>query len=187
MSAVCQAAAYPLRATSIASARQTSSPRRPCRSASAAQPATAPGTVTERGPISSTGSSGNASAGAGPGRVEPFCDAVAPDDREAVAADPGRHRLGHAEHRRGRERGVGRVPAALEHAQPGAGGERLARRDHPVERDRRLATVCVPEGHCADRRGRGHAAHAQAGFALGPGSLETSLRPARGRSSTLPL
>ena len=90
----------------------------------------------------------------GPGRVEPVRCAVSPDDREAVAADPGRHRLGHAEHRRGGERCVGRVPAALEHAQPGAGGERLARRDHPVERDRRLATVCVPEGHCGDRRRR---------------------------------
>src|SRR5439155_18586024 len=39
------------------------------------------------------------------------------------------------EHRRGRERGVGGVPAALERPQRGGRREGLARRDHPVCRD----------------------------------------------------
>ena len=57
--------AKPLRARSIASFRQSSSPSLPCCSASAAHPATAPGTVTDRGP-SPAGSSDSTSAGAGP-------------------------------------------------------------------------------------------------------------------------
>ena len=121
--------AKPRSAASIASARHASSPSRPWRSASAAQPATAPGTVTERGPVCSTGSSARpAPAPARPRRGRRA--AVAPDDREAVAADARRHRLGHAEHRGGRERGVGGVAAALERAQPGSRRERLARRHH---------------------------------------------------------
>ena len=53
-----------------------------------------------------------------------------------VAADAGRHRLGHAEHRGGGERRVGRVAAALERPQPGpdrasAGSSRPSLRARP--------------------------------------------------------
>src|SRR5207253_8531211 len=48
-----------------------SRPSRPWRSASAAQPATDPGTVTERGPCSSTGAPGSAERGAGPAASSP--------------------------------------------------------------------------------------------------------------------
>ncbi len=64
--------AKPRSAASTASARQASSPRRPWRAASSAQPATAPGTVTERGPRSSTGWTGVAPAGAGPAASRPL-------------------------------------------------------------------------------------------------------------------
>src|SRR4051812_32444793 len=58
--------ANPPRAQSIAGARHVSSPSRPKRSLSARQPATAPGTVTDRGPACSTGAPRPALAGAGP-------------------------------------------------------------------------------------------------------------------------
>ena len=63
--------------------------------------------------------------------------AVAPDDRERVAADPGLGRLGDAEHGRGRERSVDRVAPTLERPHAGARRERVARGDHRVGRDRR--------------------------------------------------
>ena len=71
-----------------------------------------------------------------PRGVEPLELAVPPDLREAVAADPGRHRLGDAQDGGGGQRRVGGVPAALERAQPRTGRERLARGDHPLRRDR---------------------------------------------------
>lgn len=61
----------PRRAMSIASDRHASRPNRACVSASAAQPRTAPGTVTEFGPVKLTGSSGDADAGAGPAASRP--------------------------------------------------------------------------------------------------------------------
>ena len=62
--------------------------------------------------------------------------AVVPDERERVAADAVVGRLGDGQHRRGRERGVDRVPPALERAQAGAGRERMARRHHRLGADR---------------------------------------------------
>ena len=154
--AVRGATAKPPSAASIASSRHPSSPRRPYRSASAAQPATAPGTVTDRGPVSATGS-GIRRGRRRPGGVEPLELAVPPDLREAVAADSGRHRLGDAQDGGGGERRVGGVAAALERAQAGAGRERLARRDHPLRRDRGRAPEREPVAHGDDLRGRaGH-------------------------------
>jgi hypothetical protein len=49
-------------------------------------------------------------------RVERLHVAVVPDDREGVAADARRHRLGDAEHRRRGHGRICRVSAALEHA-----------------------------------------------------------------------
>ena len=66
------------------------------------------------------------------GGVEAGRLAIPPDDREGIPADPGRHRLGNAEHGGSRERGVGCIPAALEGAEPRPSGERLARGDHRV-------------------------------------------------------
>ena len=63
--------AKPLSAASIASVKQESRPRRPNRSHSADQPATAPGTVIDRGPLCSTGSVGCADSGAGPAASNP--------------------------------------------------------------------------------------------------------------------
>ena len=71
ISAVRGATANPCSAASIAAARQASRPSRPWRAASAAQPATAPGTVTERGPSEATGASGSAPRGAGPAASRP--------------------------------------------------------------------------------------------------------------------
>ena len=72
----------PCSAAATASARSASSPRRPKRSASAAQ-AAAPGTVTERGPRSATGSSSGAARGAGR-RVRPVEPGSVPDERECA-------------------------------------------------------------------------------------------------------
>ena len=106
--------------------------------------ATAPGTVTERGPLlARPAPTGSAPAGAGPAASSPTSVAVAPDQREAVAADAGRHRLGDAEHGGRGQRRVGRVAAALERPQPGRRGERLARRDHRLGRDGRRPARCV--------------------------------------------
>ena len=60
---------------------------------------------------------------------------------------PGRHRLRDAEHGGRRERRVGRVAAALEHAQPGARCERLARRHHAVRGNGGRATEGEPVRH----------------------------------------
>ena len=87
-------------------------------------------------------------------RVERREPRSSPDEGEAVAADPGGHRLGHAQHGRGGERRVGRVPAALEHPQAGAGRERLARRDHPAGRDRGWPPGGEAERHRAGIVGR---------------------------------
>ncbi len=93
-----------------------------------------------------------------PGRVEAVELRPLRDDREAVAADPCRHRLDDAQHRRRGERGVGRRPSLGEHAQAGARRERLARGDHPVEGDGGLAPVREAERHRPDRRPRGRGA-----------------------------
>ena len=82
-----------------------------------------------------------------PGGVEALGLAVPPDDREAVAADPGRHGLGHRKHGGGGDGGVGRVAATLEHAQTRAGGELLAGRDHRAGGDGRRAAEREAEGH----------------------------------------
>src|SRR5579859_1800412 len=80
------ATANPHSAISIASARQASRPRRPCRAASATHPATAPGTVTERGPRSSTGATGSARRGAGPAASRP--STASPAETMAKASPP---------------------------------------------------------------------------------------------------
>ena len=98
-------------------ARQASSPSRPKRELRASQPATAPGTVTESGPRSATGASGSAPAGAGPAASSPTSSPSCQTHRERVAAEAGRHRLRHAENRRGREHRVDGVAAAFERAQ----------------------------------------------------------------------
>ena len=82
-----------------------------------------------------------------PGGVEALGLAVPPDDREAVAADPGRHGLGHRKHGGGGDGGVGCVAATLEHAQTRAGGELLAGRDHRAGGDGRRAAEREAEGH----------------------------------------
>ena len=66
-----------------------------------------------------------------------------PDLREEIAADPGVARLGDAEHRRGRERGVDRVPAALERPHAGTRRERMARRHHCLPEYRRTPHLQV--------------------------------------------
>ena len=53
-----------------------------------------------------------------------------PHDGKQVAADAAAHRLHHAEHGVGRDRGVDRVAAALEHLDAGLRGERVAGGDH---------------------------------------------------------
>ena len=70
--AVMGATEKPPSAASIAASRQVSSPSRPKRRLSTSHPATAPGTVTERGPRSSTGSTGSAETGAGPAASRPI-------------------------------------------------------------------------------------------------------------------
>jgi hypothetical protein len=67
------------------------------------------------------------------------------DDRERVTPEPGRHRLGHTEHRGGGECRICRVAAALERAQPGARRQRLARRDHGLVGGRRRPPVREPK------------------------------------------
>ncbi len=113
--AVTRPTAKPCSAAAIASARSVSSPKRAKRPASAAQPATAPGTVTDRGPVVSTAVVGVAVRGAGPAASSAVQSLPVPHERERVAPDAGRHRLGHAEDGRCGERRVRRVPAALEH------------------------------------------------------------------------
>ena len=76
------------------------------------------------------GGGGRAAAGVQAGQL-----AVAPDEREAVAADAGRHRLDDAQHGRGGERRVDRVAAALERPQARLRRERLAGGDHPARGD----------------------------------------------------
>src|SRR5439155_21110407 len=81
--------------------------------------------------------------------------------------------------------GVGRVAAELEHAQAGAGGERLARRHHPAGGDGRRA---------AEREPIAHQATATATSAAGPsmrvkrGTTERTLsRAQKAMSSARPL
>jgi hypothetical protein len=64
------------------------------------------------------------------GAVKAVQLSVPPDLREEIPADAGVPRLGHAEHRSGRERGVDGVAAAFEcsHARPRR--QRMARRHH---------------------------------------------------------
>ena len=134
--------AKPCSAASIAGARQRSSPTLPKRSSRAAQPETAPGTVTEVGPRTaiSSSDSGSTPAGARPLAFRPWAAPVVPDDREQVAADAGRHRLADAQDGGGRDRRVDGVAAFLEHAERGTGGERVTRRGHRVGRDGRGAS-----------------------------------------------
>ena len=146
-SAVWAPAATPRSARSIASARQASSPRRPKRSAREAQPATAPGTVTERGPSSLHRLERLGACGSGPGGIEARELSVLPDDRERIAADPGRHRLGDAENGGGGKRRVDGVPPAFERPEPGLCCGRLARRDHRLRGDGGRAARRESEAH----------------------------------------
>ena len=57
-----------------------------------------------------------------------------PDEREHVAADACHMRLGHAQHRRRRDRCVDGVAALTQDLEPSLGGKRLARGDHAVRR-----------------------------------------------------
>ena len=55
-----------------------------------------------------------------------------PDDGEQVAADPARHRLDHAEHRVGGDRGIDGVAPLLQDADRRRGRQRLAGRGHAL-------------------------------------------------------
>ena len=127
----------PRRAMSIASDKHASRPRRPHLSASATQPPTEPGTVTDLGPVRLTRSIGDAATGSGAGCIEAEQLAVPPDERERVSANARRHRLGHGEDRRSGESGIGGVAAAREHSYACECRQRLAGRHHAAVRSHR--------------------------------------------------
>ena len=133
--AVIAPTANPFSAAAIASWRSASSPERPKRSARAAQPATAPGTVTERGPSLLDRGHRLGVSRRRPRRVQAVEAAVLPEEREGIAADPGRHRLGHAEDGGGGEPGIDRVATLFEGAQSRPRRERLARGHHRLGGD----------------------------------------------------
>ena len=178
--AVRAATANPRSAVSIASARQASSPSRPCLAASAIHPATAPGTVTERGPRSSTGATGSARRGAGPAASSPSTLLAGPDDGERVATDASRHRFGHAQHGRSGERRIGRVPALLEHPQPRSGRERLAGCNHALRSDGRRSPVREAERHQLRRLRSARRRPARPMCPVRPGRVATPPRPRGG-------
>ena len=59
-----------------------------------------------------------------------------PEQDEGASADPGRERLADAEGEAGRDRGVHRIAAGLQHLDTGARRVRLGRDDHPAARER---------------------------------------------------
>src|SRR5262245_17428897 len=95
--AVIGATEKPPSAMSMASRRQASSPSLPKRLLSSSQPATAPGTVTERGPRSATGSTASTTAGAGPAASRPTSSP--PCQTQAKASPPRPVDIGSVTHR----------------------------------------------------------------------------------------
>ena len=135
VAAVTAPIATPRAAASTASARQRSSPSRPNRASQLIPAAHGPGHRDRAWPVGRDRQRGRRVTRRRAGRVEAVRLGPVPDDREQVAAHPGRHRLGDAQHRRGRDRRVDRIAARIERAEPGEGGERLARRHHGLGRD----------------------------------------------------
>jgi hypothetical protein len=118
-------------------------------------------------------------------RVERAELAVPPHQREEVAADAGRHRLGDAQDGGSGQGGVGGVAALREHAQCRGGGERLARGRHRARGDGGRARALFA-GACSHRRIQATARRRPTSSGTGASGWSARRRRDRRRSPAAP-